>query len=589
MRLDELITKRTLMSLAGDRSFNRGEEYRESGAVGRIAENNGTISAKVRGTHVYEVRLMAEGNGGIDYSCTCPVGRDGEFCKHCVALGLAWIDGAAGRSDQEKKEASTEKNARKSGQEVTLKDIRMWLEGQETKLLIDMLMEQIKTSGRLREALTLKVAKTSVRGIDLSAYRKAMRSAFQISGFVDYHDMHEYSAEVNEAIESIERVFHEGFAEDAMLLCEYALEQAALAVEHADDSDGQFSEFSERLHNLHLSACKVGIPDPVELAQRLFALEAMDNDLDIFSGAALTYRTLLGKSGLAEYRRLAEEKWASVPAKKPGSRDESYSGKRFRITSIMESLARADGDADALIEVKKRDLSHPYAFLEIAEICKKARRNDDALSWAESGLKAFPEDPDNRLRDFAAGEYHRCKRYDEAYRLYRIQFIERPRLEEYQKLMGYAKKIDRAAPAREDALAFLRQSIKKEKNDPRAHTWYHKPDHSPLVEIFLWEKNSGVAWSEATAGGCNDQLWRELAKVREKDYPADAVNVYKRLVEPLIEQKNNQAYDEAYRMVIKIRELMQRMEQSAEFSAYAEDLRARHKPKRNLMKLLANL
>ncbi len=589
MELEEILTRRKIVSLAGSRSFSRGEEYFESGLVGRISVKNGVISARVRGTHIYEVHLKAEGKGGLDYSCTCPVGRDGEFCKHCVALGLAWIDGAAGNVADEKADGPTAKCSRTSRQEVTMKDIRTWLEGQDTKLLIDMLMEQIRTSGQLREALTLKVARASVRGIDLSAYRKAIRSAFHVSGFVDYHDMHGYAAEVNAVIDSIERVFHEGFAEDAMLLSEYALEQATPAVEHADDSDGQFSEFSERLHSLHLAACKEVTPDPVELAARLFAFEMMDSDLDIFYGAAQTYKSILGKAGLAEYRRLAEEKWATVPAKKPGSRDAGYSGKHFRIASIMESLARADGDADALIEVKKRDLSHPYAFLEIAEICKKAGRNDDALSWAEDGLKEFPENQDNRLRDFVAGEYHRCKRYDEAYRLYRIQFIERSGLEEYQKLMGYAKKIDRAASAREDALAFLRQEIESETKSPKARYWSVKPDHSRLVKIFLWEKDAEAAWAEATAGGCNDHLWLELAKIREKDHPDDAVNVYKRLVEPVIEQKNNHAYDEAYRMVKKIRELMDRTGRPAEFVMYVGDLRLRHKPKRNLMKLLTKI
>jgi len=88
--------------------------------------------------------------------------------------------------------------------------------------------------------------------------------------------------------------------------------------------------------------------------------------------APQVYKTILGKPGLAEYRRLAEKEWSRVEEKEPGSRDTGYSSKRRRITSIMESLAKADGDVDALIAVKKRDLSHPYSYLGIAEICKEA-------------------------------------------------------------------------------------------------------------------------------------------------------------------------------------------------------------------------
>jgi uncharacterized Zn finger protein len=39
--------------------------------------------AKVQGTRPYRVELWIE-EGDLEYSCTCPVGADGEFCKHCV-------------------------------------------------------------------------------------------------------------------------------------------------------------------------------------------------------------------------------------------------------------------------------------------------------------------------------------------------------------------------------------------------------------------------------------------------------------------------------------------------------------------------
>lgn len=88
------------------------------------------------------------------------------------------------------------------------------------------------------------------------------------------------------------------------------------------------------------------------------------------------------------------------------------------------------------------------------------------------------------------------------------------------------------------------------------------------------------------AGGCRDGLWRELARVREKSHPADAVGVYQRLVEPVIERKKNDAYEEAAGMIGKIQELMNMQGKAKEFVVYLADVRLRHKPKRNLMKLL---
>ena len=85
---------------------------------------------------------------------------------------------------------------------------------------------------------------------------------------------------------------------------------------------------------------------------------------------------MFGAPGLAEYRRLAEAEWAHLPALVPGDNNHDRFGSRFRITSIIESLARQSGDREALVAVKRRDLAHPYSFLKIAEISDQALRQD---------------------------------------------------------------------------------------------------------------------------------------------------------------------------------------------------------------------
>ena len=66
----------------------------------------------------------------IDYSCDCPIGLEGEFCKHLVAAGLAWIDSDAegkGKTGKKRKRATTED------------DLRAFLERQEKDTLVAML------------------------------------------------------------------------------------------------------------------------------------------------------------------------------------------------------------------------------------------------------------------------------------------------------------------------------------------------------------------------------------------------------------------------------------------------------------------
>jgi superfamily II DNA or RNA helicase len=95
--LGRILTRRRLRQMAGGRSFDRGLKYWASDRVGTLTEQQSGISAAVRGSETYQVILRAD-NGGLVYECTCPLGADGIFCKHCVAAGLAWLE-AAGPSE----------------------------------------------------------------------------------------------------------------------------------------------------------------------------------------------------------------------------------------------------------------------------------------------------------------------------------------------------------------------------------------------------------------------------------------------------------------------------------------------------------
>jgi uncharacterized Zn finger protein len=241
-----------------------------------------------------------------------------------------------------------------------------------------------------------------------------------------------------------------------------------------------------------------------------------------------------------------------------------------------------------MVEVKKKDLSYAYHYLQIAELYKKSGNRDQALQWAEAGIKAFPNRTDSRLRDFLAAEYHRRKRHDEAMKLMWADFSDQESLANFQKLKAHAGRIGQWPAWREKALDFIRKNISrvKQSGGGRFGAWDPSGSNSLLVEIFLWEKDPDAAWREAQAGGCSERLWMRLAADREQNHPEDAVEVYKKWIGPIVERKNNQAYEEAATLMKKIRLLMSRLNRDADFADYLRGVRAAHKPKRNFMKLL---
>jgi uncharacterized Zn finger protein len=572
----DFLERGTLRRMAGARSFERGEDYFLNGQVKALVEDAGTITAKVQGTQPYRVKLWIE-QADLEYSCTCPMGADGEFCKHCVAVGLAWLENIEQKNSEKGKQASG----------VTMEDVRAHLLGQDKSALVNMLVEHAMEDDRLRQRLLMKAAKKGAKGIDLITYRRAIDEAVEVDGFVNYRSAYEYASGIDEVIDSVEELLKEGYADEVIELAEHALDAVEEAMGSVDDSDGNMGGILERLQDLHHRACKKSKPDPEALARRLFEWE-LRTQYDTFYGATEIYADVLGRKGLAVYRTLAEAEWAKVPALGPGRDDPEKYAKRFRITHIMETLARQTGDVEALVAVKKRDLSLAYHYLQIAEIYKNARKHDLALEWAEHGVKAFPERTDSRLRDFLAQEYHRRKRHDEAMALIWAEFTESASLEQYKKLKDHAQRIEQWESWRAKALGHLRSEIARAKSERerKQWAWYHKAGHSELVRIFLWEKNVEAAWREAQEGGCSNDLWLELAAKRDKDHPEDALPIYQRQIEPTLDQKNNEAYAETISLLRKVRELMVRLERKDEFTKYLDKVRTAHKPKRNFMKLL---
>ena len=198
--------------------------------------------------------------------------------------------------------------------------------------------------------------------------------------------------------------------------------------------------------------------------------------------------------------------------------------------------ATARGDVEELVAIKSRDLASGHGYLEIAEIWVKAGQPDKALAWAEHGLKAFPQRPDNRLRDFLVTAYLDHQRNDEALALTWVQFDENPRLQTFSKLQAVAGKLGTWPVQRERALSGLDDSIAREA--AMTNRWKPKPsvpNQSLPVDIALWEEDLDAAWAAAHRGICDRHLLILRAGKLEAGRPEDAVSLYRRVVPLIVE------------------------------------------------------
>jgi uncharacterized Zn finger protein len=86
-----VLHQETIAKLARAPTLARGQTYAKEGRVMALACRGTQLVAAVRGESFYAVSLWVS-ETGLGFICSCPQGNEGEFCKHCVAVAIAWVE-----------------------------------------------------------------------------------------------------------------------------------------------------------------------------------------------------------------------------------------------------------------------------------------------------------------------------------------------------------------------------------------------------------------------------------------------------------------------------------------------------------------
>jgi hypothetical protein len=357
------------------------------------------------------------------------------------------------------------------------------------------------------------------------------------------------------------------------------------ALNSIDDSDGEGGGVYAKAREIHLAACRRAEPDPVALARALFARE-IESDWDFFHGASDAYADVLGDVGLAEYLRLANTAWQKIkPLRVTGRQaEDDQFGARYALAAILERFAEREGDVDGIIAIRARDLSTAHDYLGIAKLCLDHAREPEALKWAEEGMWQFEDNPDERLIIFVADLYRQIGRKEDADKLLWRAFERRPSIELYDRLKASAGADRMLMEAMRDrALGWLRAQL--EKTTGRSVMRWSSPT-GLFVQLALAEGLLADAWMVVKAHGCSEALVDELAEASEQSYPAEALKVYTNRVERMVRTGGQSNYENAHRIIGRMRRLRKALGETTQHAAYLEDMKSRHKAKRNFMKLL---
>jgi len=458
---------------------------------------------------------------------------------------------------------------------------KSWLEQQTKTQLIKMLETRCVTDSALLEHLKLKAAAANPTD-NLKKIHNLIYNAFWIEDYVHRGEVFSYTTQLDDVIETLKQMNDQGQSEAVVELVEEAFDCWVEAVNCIHD-DGEMGTVLDELHELHLNACRKSVPDPEQLAEDLF-LTGYQSNWNILSSAYSVYASVLGETGRKHYRELTEKKWAKLPVLKPGKEDpKRYENRSDWLDRLMVQFAQEEDDFERECEIRQRDLSKGWNFLQMAERHIEAKRQDAALAWVENGLHYFPDEV--RLKRICAELYRKTKRPNDALRVWWNLFEANRTLETYKALVAQAGKMCKRTEWQTKAIASIRAYIAAAQG--KKQYYWNCIDHSLLVEIFLWEGDPEQAWLEAEKGGCSTDLWLKLCKKREADRPADVYPIYMKLAEESVMRKKNEAYRIAIKRIKAARQLAERCEQPGAFDAMLSKIKIMHKPKRNFMKYLA--
>jgi len=545
-----------LRDLAGEKVFARGEAYHRGGHVRILSAEAGRLLARVEGTEDYRTEITGRGER-IAGACTCPAFHDWGFCKHMVALALA----ANAAGDEEPEGAGV------------LARIREHLKAKGVDALADMIVELAERDEGLFRKLEMAVSTVNADDKTIEVrLRKTIDRATSTRGGVDYYGAGDWAEEADAALGPLDDLLAAGRASPALRLAEHAIDRIEAALGYIDDSNGECGAVLCRAQAIHLAAALAAKPDPVALAQNLFERET-EGEYDIFSSAAALYAEVLGDAGLAEYRRLAVEAWEKRPTRGGAGRaGETFDGDYYRLTQILDFFAKRDGDVDARIALRAKDLSSPWRYLQLAQFCLEQGRPDDALRRAEEGLWVFEDGhPDERLVCFTAERLLELGRRGEAETLLWGVFEKAPSRELYGRLRAIG-----GDTARDRALAALGVRLAGEK----AMAWRFPADL--LVGLLIDEGMIDAAWATLREHGASMPVKGGLARLSERTHPKEALAVYAESVEDLLRGGTGDGYAKAVAVIAR----MAALRGGAEQAAYVAALKERHGRKRNFMKLL---
>jgi uncharacterized Zn finger protein len=236
--LSSFLTDSKIKKLAGDKYYERGVGYFETGQVENLVDFANRISAHVWGNYKYDVLFWVEHNS-FYYSCDCPIGNRGEFCKHCVATALEWIDLHKPRS---KKKSDLD-------DDISFEQMHTYLMYQDKEKLARIIIDQARLNSCLSRRLKLESSVVINNKVDIDFFKSEIINALRIHEYSEGFNETKYIDDLHDIVNLLEELLSDHETEIKELV-NYMMQESEDMELHCHIINLPFEELRDRLFDI---------------------------------------------------------------------------------------------------------------------------------------------------------------------------------------------------------------------------------------------------------------------------------------------------------------------------------------------------
>ena len=216
------------------------------------------------------------------------------------------------------------------------------------------------------------------------------------------------------------------------------------------------------------------------------------------------------------------------------------------------------GRIDEALDLARQESDSSSKCLSAARALWNAGQGDEAIAIARHGL-ALPG-PKDRLMAWLTERYLESGEARSALEMELARFEEHPSLSRYRAVAVIARQLEQWEALRHDVILSLKE----------------RHDVASLVEIYLMEGEIDAAIDMVLVEHTPEEHTVKVARAAARERPYRAIEIYKRLVERLIERGDRQHYRRAAEYARHLRDLYRALGMEREWERYKAALLTRN-------------